>query len=342
MTQKPFKKKKIDPGRNIIDDLANILQEKGDIESLEAELKKIKHRDLNAKEMESWHHLYGICAFRRGDHNGATERFKSGLVKCPESVQIKFSLAQEYILLSQPEQAFPLFDECTFPLVSREFALAMSRYAYLFSEYSRGIKYVESFLDIYKEVKILDDHFLYVRGLPFFGTVWSYLAAHCVLSGNEEKLKTITSDIARVCYDYDFDFLNKELDALLNNNYSGLVPALIERRKEIEKYNGSTSYSNIMIAIFDSFDKGTFQEAVSTLDSVNLNENDLLWLENIRLLAKAKAANKFSELQIENEFLENFLDKQSMLFEPDYVVSFGLLEYQELLKPRVAIIAATK
>ena len=342
MIWSPFKKKKIDPERNIIDDLANTLQEKGEIESLEAELKKIKHSDLNAKEIESWHHLYGICAFQRGDHNEAALRFKSGLIKCTESSQIKFSLAQEYIFLGQPEKAFPLFDECAFPLVSREFALAMSRYAYLFSEYNRGIKYIESFFDIYKEVKILDDHFLYVRGLPFFGTAWSYLAAHCVLSENEEKLKTITSDIAKVCHDYDFDFLNKELDALLNNNYSGLVPVLIERRKEIEKYNGPTGYSNIMIAIFDSFDKDNFQEAVSTLDSVNLTENDFLWLEDIRLLAKAKAANKFSESQIESEILENFLDKQSMLFEPDHAVSFGLLEYQELLKPRVAIIAANK
>ena len=342
MMWNPLKKKKIDPDRNIIDDLANSLQEKGEIENLETELKTIRQSDLNSKEVESWHHLYGICAFQRGDHNEASKRFKNGLIKCPESNEIKFSLAQEYIFLSKPEKAFPLFDECVFPLVSRDFALAMSRYAYLFSEYDRGIKYIENFFDIYKEVKILDDHFLYVRGLPFFGTAWSYLAAHCILSGNEEKLKTVTSDIAKICHDYDFDYLNKELNAILNNNYSGLIPLLIERRKESETYNGPTGYTDTMIAIFDSFNKGTFQEAMSALDSVNLSENDFHWLEDIRLLAKAKVANKFGEPQVENEVVENFLDKQSILFEPDHAVCFGLLEYQELLKPRVAIIAANK
>lgn len=342
MIWNPFKKKSIDPERNIIDELANALQEADKIEKLEEELNKLKHNDLNKKEIEAWHHLYGICAFQRGDHYEASKRFKNGLLKCPNSYQIKFSLAQEYIFLGQPEKAFPLFDECRFPLVSREFVLAMSRYAYLYSEFDRGIKYLEKFFDVYKEIKILDDHFLYVRGLPFFGTAWSYLAAHCVLSGNEEKLKNTIKTISQICHDYDFDYLNKEIDALLSRNYKNLIPSLIERRKELEAYNGPTGYTDIKISIFKSFDMDTFQASISIIDSVQLNENDFPWLEDIRVLAKAKVASKFGEKQAENEFQNHFLAKQSLLFEPDHAVSFGLIEYQEKLKPKVAMLADNK
>ncbi|MFQ5851559.1 MAG: tetratricopeptide repeat protein [Candidatus Binatia bacterium] len=127
MIWNPFKKKKINPERNIVDELANSLAKKGEIQYLEAELGKLDVNDLNKKEVEAWHHLYGICAFQRSEHELAAERFKKGLDACPESHQIKFSLAQEYIFLGQPQKAFPLFDECSFPQVSQEFALATSR-----------------------------------------------------------------------------------------------------------------------------------------------------------------------------------------------------------------------
>lgn len=335
-------KKKIDSERNIVDELANSLREQGKIDDLEAELIKLKQRNLNDEEIESWHHLYGISAFRKGNHIEASERFKNGLYKYPESFQIKFSLAQEFIFLGKPGKAFPLFDECVFPNVSREFALAMSRYAYLFSEYSRGINYIEKFFDLYREVKILDDHYLFMQGLPFFGTAWSHLAAHCVLSGNHDKLKESTEEIVKECHDYDFDHLNIELDAILTRDYSDLISSLIERRGEIEKYNGQTGYTDIKIAIFESFNKGSFQESISTLEAVKLKENDFPWLEEVRVLAKARAAYKFGEALAENEILEQFMANQSLLFEPHHAVSFGLLEYQELLKPRVPILAGQK
>ena len=341
MIWNPFRKKTIDPDRNIVDELANDLQDKDQINKLEEGLLKIKKDPLNKKETESWHHLYGICAFQRGEHELASERFKEGLDACPESSQIRFSLAQEYIFLGQPEKAFPLFDDCLFPAVSREFTLAMSRYAYLFSEYERGIKNLNRFFEIYKEVKILDDHFLYVRGLPFFGTAWSHLAAHCVLSGNEETLKSVTSDIINCCYDYDFDFLKTELEAILNNDFRKMIEPLHSRQDEIRKYNGSTSYNDFKIALFESFSSKTFQEALDKINSVELSNNDFPWLEDIRTLAKAEAAHRFNH-DGESELIGSFLHNQSMLFEPDHAVSFGLLAYQEVIKPKVEIVAANK
>lgn len=341
MIWNPFRKKTIDPERNIVDELADDLQDKGQVEELESSLLKIKSDPFNDKEIESWCHLFGICAFQRGEHELALERFKEGLSACPESSQIRFSLAQEYIFLGLPKKAFPLFDNCLFPLVSRDFTLAMSRYAYLFSEHERGIKYLNRFFEIYKEVKILDDHFLYIRGLPFFGTAWSHLAAHCVLSGNKEILKATTSDISNCCHDYDFDFLQVELEAVLNNDFGEMIAPLHSSLDEIQKYNGSTSYTDLKIALFESLSSTSFQAALDKINSVELSGDDFPWLEDIRTLAKAEAAHRFKN-DIESDLIASFLQNQSMLFEPDHAVSFGLLVYQEVIKPKVKIVATSK
>ncbi len=74
------------------------------------------------------------------------------------------------------------------------------------------------------------------------------------------------------------------------------------------------------------------------LDTVRLSKNDFPWLEDMRVLAKAEAAHRFEDTEAENKWLGIFLSKQAMLFEPDHAVSFGLLKYQELLKPRVAVV----
>ena len=338
MNWNPFKKKSIDPNRNIVDELANSLQRNGKISILETELTKLKLGDLNKKEIESWHHMYGICAFQAGNHLEASERFRNGLIQCPDSSEIKFSLAQEYIFLGQPEKAFPLFDECLFPRVPREFALAMSRYAYLFSDHERGIKYLEKFFDMYKEVKILDDHFLYIRGLPFFSVSWSHLAAHSILSGNEDRLKQITSDMEKVCHDHNFETLYKELEGLITGNFSNLISSLVENRRELVKYSAPTGYTDIRIAVLESFNRKSYPEALDVLDTVRLSKNDFPWLEDMRVLAKAEAAHRFEDTEAENKWLGIFLSKQAMLFEPDHAVSFGLLKYQELLKPRVAVV----
>lgn len=177
-----------------------------------------------------------------------------------------------------------------------------------------------------------------MRGLPFFGVSWSHLAAHSILSGNEEKLKRITSEMEKVCHDYDFEILFKELQGLITGNFLNLLSSLIEKRKELTKYNLPTGYTDIRIAVFESFNSKSYSEALGVLDTIHLDKNDFRWLEDMRVLAKAEAANRFDETEAENKWLGTFLSNQPMLFEPDHAVSFGLLKYQELLKPRVAIL----
>jgi tetratricopeptide (TPR) repeat protein len=331
---------KNEPERNIVDEMAASFNLGDKIEVLETKLEKLSDTELSSEELESWHHLYGICAFQRGDHQEALERFKNGNQLFPENAQIKFSLAQEYIYTHQPGEAFPMFDECMFPRVPREYGLAMSRYAYLFGEYERGIKYLEKFFELYRKIKVLDDHFLYVRGLPFFGTAWSHLSAHYVLAGKVKEIFKILKELSSVCHDYHFEFLGRELEALVNDDYSDLLPSLEKKREEILAFNLPSGYHDMKIAVVKSGLRETYQESISTLDSVVLTEKDHPWLEDVRVLAKAENANRFGESLEEGKFLDRFLTNQPLLLEPDHAVSFGFLRYQELIKPKVGILLA--
>lgn len=62
---------------NIVEDLYINLQEKNSIHMLEDELKKLDRGSFNDAELESWHHLYGICSFLKNDHEEAKARFWS-------------------------------------------------------------------------------------------------------------------------------------------------------------------------------------------------------------------------------------------------------------------------
>jgi len=334
----PFKKKSIDRNRNIVDDLANKLQEKGATEKLEKELLTLKSTKLNDKEVEAWHHLYGICAFQKSDHELARKRFENGLEISPNSVQIKFSLAQEYIFLGSPDPAFTLFDDCLFPDLPREYVLYMSRYAYLHNEHQRGIEYLENFFNIYMDLKILDDHFLYVRGLPFFHLAWSCLAAHCILGNKTQFLEEMTDKIRSNCHDYDFSFLYIELKAILEDNYSLLIEPIKKNLEDNKKYKTPTGHNSLRIAIFESHSENNYEKAIQIIDSVQLDENDFHWLEDVRTLAKAFTARKFRKKDDENSLVDNFTSRQPLLFEHNHAVDFGLLIYQEELKNRVRFV----
>src|SRR5437870_4910078 len=78
------------------DELANRLQREGRVDGLEGELERYELATLSAKDKESYYHLWGIAAFRRGDRREAFQRFQEGLNACPDSQNLRFSLGQEY------------------------------------------------------------------------------------------------------------------------------------------------------------------------------------------------------------------------------------------------------
>ena len=74
--------------------------------------------------------------------------------------------------------------------------------------------------------------------------------------------------------------------------------------------------------------------SLAVLDAVRLTPADHPWLADIRTLAKAELYHRFDMPDREQSALSEFWPRQPLLFEPNHAFTFGLIDYQETLKPR--------
>lgn len=231
-----------------ISDLANKLMQQGRAGDIERELEKFDPTELTAAEAEEWWHIYGLTAFEDGRDDAAFQRFLRGHEQLPESSMIRFALGQQYIRANEPDKGFALFRETLFPSIPQQHALVEARYAYLYSRYDDARAFIRPFFDAYTQLKILDDNFLYTRGMPFFGNYWKHLAAFSVLSGDWGELDEVTNYVAKHCTDYDFDRLRLERDAYHDDDAVRLLPTLRKRFEENNAIQGfPTGFTEMMI-----------------------------------------------------------------------------------------------
>ncbi len=280
--------------------------------------------------------MFGIAAFQGGHDAEALQRFQEAYERFPRSALIRFSLGQQYIRTHSVDKGFELFRTCQFPEVSRDCVLAQARYAYLWNRYDDGMSFIRPFFGAYKQVGILDDTFLYVRGLPFFGSWWAYLAAFAILTNGFDELESVTDYVVKNCHHYDFDYLQAELRACRDDKSEQLLEFAESRLKSMPKGNFPTGYTRMLIAVIRARAITAIEDARALLHGVELTEQDFAWLGDVRTLALAEAACRLGDDATEAENVEVFLARQPMLFEPDIATNFHLLRYQERLKPRVA------
>ena len=193
--------------------------------------------------------------------------------------------------------------------VSSKHALVQARYAYLLDRYDEGFLFLRPFFECYRQLGVLDDHFLYMRGLPFFGTFWGYLAAFSMLSRQYAELESITEYVTKNCTDYDFQQVQADLRACRGQDFDDLLRCR-ENRLASQPAILPSGYTLMGIAVIQASQASSFEDANRILREVTLTPNDFRWLEA-------------------------FLQRQPMLFEPDHAVQFLLLHYQERLKPAV-------
>ena len=320
---------------NRVEELVNTLQIEGRLDEYERELIKLDLPSLSEEEKESWWHHFGIVAFHDGRDEEALERFKQAYERFPDSAMIRFSLGQQYIRTNDVDKGFELFQKNIFPDFPHEYALTQARYAYLWNRYEEGINYLRPFIKYYKEVKILDDHFLYVRGLPFFGHWWRFLAAFSVLTSDFGELETVTDYVVQNCHDYNFDYLKLELDAYKKDLPDVLLPHLVKRLDNINKEIFPTGYLRMIIASIKMQDVKSTDDARELLDNVSLTEKDFPWLEDVKTLLLADASHRLGNQHLLEGLVESFLIKQPLLFEPHLIIQFWLLRYQETLKKKI-------
>lgn len=328
-----FKKKPepAKPSTNRVEELANKLHQERRGNEIEASLQRFDYKSSTEREKESWHHLMGIEAMRRGDSNVALTRFRDAVELFPESQRIRFSLAQEQLNQGDVEQAFRNFDLCSFPSLPAAWALAQARYAYLWNFAERGMNYIRPIFKGYFDLGIADDHFLYVRGLPFFGQTWNYLVCFAWMKHDFSEAKQITEHAAAKLADYDFERLTGLLNCFLNSDFTPFAENLRRSIQEWSKQNTPTGFQNMQLAGLSTESEPDFSTAEKSITGVQLKANDFPWLEDVRTILLAKLNHKHGRPD-EEKFKRQFLQRQKLLFEPDHAVSFFLLEYQELLK----------
>jgi hypothetical protein len=218
---------------------------------------------------------------------------------------------------------FQLFDEHKFPNLPASYAFAQARYAYLWNDFDRGLQYVEPILRAHFDLKIADDTFLYIRGMPFFSQTWAYLAAFYELKGDLGLAVQLTKDAKHKLTDYDVSHHQRLLTAVRSSDYSQFIAEL--RR--------GTAYERTRAAVLLAQHQPTPEESHRTLDDVQLTDDDFPWLADILLLERAEIAHRHA-LSTEDDLLAQFLGREAMLFEPDHAFNFRLLPYQETLKER--------
>jgi len=85
-----------------------------------------------------------------------------------------------------------LFRGCQFPKISSRHLLTASRYCYLWQRIDDAVHFLSSIFDAYFTLGTADDHFVYIRGLPFFGETWSYYLCYSILSGDLHEIEGFT------------------------------------------------------------------------------------------------------------------------------------------------------
>jgi len=172
---------------DLVNDMALKMSSEESFSLLESKLDQLTISSLNHLEIQSWYYHYGTVLRRRNAHGEALQMFKKGSEEYPSDQLMKFCLGQQYLFLNQPDKAFSEFDCCHFPKVIAKLILIMADYAYLHGEYERGLRYLTQLYECYLNVKVLDDHVLYMRGLSFFSDYWcEFVGLHLFLDKKDE------------------------------------------------------------------------------------------------------------------------------------------------------------
>lgn len=319
--------------RNRIDDLINTLAADDRMNDLEHELDQVMFWKLRSSERESWHYARGMAAFRRGDYAQALQRFEEGHAAAPRSARIAFALSLEYERVGRVADMLAAFDGCLFPRVPSAYALMQARFAYLWDHPQKALRYILPILDAYEALQIADDHFLFMRGLPFFGETWSYLGAFLELTGDLARLRVLTGRTHQHLKEYAFDGQILWLECLERDDFTLLIETLEQAVQEGMALGWPVGYTAICLAVLQSQRTDDPQEAEHILDAVTLGAEDPPLLDDIRLLARCAVAHRTGDNKRADALMRRFLERQPMLLEPSRAFDVRLLQYQERLKP---------
>ncbi len=318
--------------RNRVDELAEKYVPKNDIPQLCSELDALRLKALSRDEEEAWYHVRGALEYSRKNHSSAMKYFEEGLVTFPDSAVLNFSTGQEHEREGRMDVAAPYFNKVKLgKSAGANYVMATARYLYLWNKIGDAQNMIQPFFDAYRELKIVDDTFLHLRGLPFYGEAFACRAVFAKLTGSLDLARDEIQYAKANMKDYNFISLEREMEALFSGDWQEVIKNI---NFDLQKKN-TLVFSNYFLlqkAVHEAHANQTTAEAEVALDRINFTPQDFKWLEDIRLLAKCEMASRTGMRQKETELLTQFFEKQPLLFEPNHCFYFNFVDYQEILK----------
>ena len=295
-------------------------------------LDRMDRRNLPRADQEAWYHARGIVEFRTNHRARAKEIFQEGVQQFPASGWLNFGLGQEYEAQGRVDEMAACFQRVPLKDVGGAGVLAMARYYYLWNRFEQGQRSIQPIFDRYYELKIADDMFLYMRGLPMFDVSFGCRATFAKLAGRLEQARSELARARAELSEVTLEPYELDLEATASGKWEPVLAYLESRLPSIDA-RMPTGQLRMKRALLRSRGAMTVEAALSELDAVQLTPDDHAWLKDIRTLARAELFHRFQMADREQAALSEFWPHQAMLFEPNHAFNFGLIDYQETLKP---------
>jgi hypothetical protein len=286
---------------------------------------------LPSAEQEMWYRARGIVEFRTNHRARSREIFEEGVRQFPTSGWLNFGLGQEYEAQGRIDEMAACFRHVSLERVGSPTVLAMARYYYLWNRFELGQIAIQPIFDRYYELKIADDMFLYMRGLPMFDEAFGYRATFARLAGKLDQARYELARARSELSDLDVDPHELDLEATKNGKWEPVLAELESLLKSVDP-RMPTGQLRMKRAVLRGRIATTVKAGLAELDDVQLTSKDHAWLEDIRILARAELSHRFAMPDREQSELSKFWPRQALLFEPNHAFYFGFIDYQETLK----------
>lgn len=307
--------------------------EAGDPKGLRDALAGMNRVLLDSEEQAAWFRYMAVVEYRLGNEEKAFQIIQDGIEEFPDSDHLNFFMGEVHEKTGRFDKALEHFKKVNIHNVEGHFLIEIARMCYLWDCPARGQRALDDVFQRYHELGIADDHYVFMRGLPFFDVTFGY---RVVLSKLEGDLKIAFEELQlarRRLSDYEFDYaIEPTLKAWITGNWKPVIESLTERIRESEEHGYPNASERMRKAVLESRLSPSLADSFNLLASVEITDRDSRWLKDVRTLAKAETCHRHGDAEREQGFLHDFFSSQPKLFEPDQVFWFDFYDYQEKLK----------
>jgi hypothetical protein len=297
-------------------------------ERVDRALGRLAPDDLNHEEREAWLFHRAAAALSLEEPDEALGRSLAAFRAFPDSPRIRLLLAHQHERRGEVSAMFGMLDGIPSRPDAGRALLAAARYAYLWDDAQRGLRYLDPVLDTYgrpEAASAVDAPMLSLGLPPVRETVYTATALHWLghdLSAARELVIHTRQRLPSV----PLEDLVLWLDGREADDFSRL---LAHREHEIGFTAGAIP---MQLAVLRAQRTADADDAVRIVERVPLGTWHLPWLRDVQLLAVCQIAHRVGEEKREQSLRNEFLRRQPLLFEPHHAVFFNMLDYQERLK----------